>query len=115
MQINFYSIFDSAAKAFTQPFQMHNDTLAKRAFADNVNSTDENNISKHPEQFSLYHIGIFDDQTGIIDALYEPLYLCSAKSLQLPTAPDEVITELDKLKTELHNLKTILNEMEITQ
>ena len=66
MKLNVYSIFDSAAKAYTNPFFMHNDGLAIRAFADNVNSEQENNISKHPDQFTLFRIGEFDDASGEI-------------------------------------------------
>ena len=63
MKLNVYSIHDSAAKAFTQPFFMHNDGLAIRAFQGNVNSKEGNNISDHPDQFTLYKIGEFDDVT----------------------------------------------------
>jgi len=66
MKLNVYSIFDSAAKAYTAPFFMHNDGLAIRAFQDNVNAEQENNISKHPDQFTLFKIGEFDDATGEI-------------------------------------------------
>jgi hypothetical protein len=66
MKLNVYSIFDSAAKAYTNPFFMHNDGLAIRAFSDNVNSEQENNISKHPDQFTLFRIGEFDDSSGEI-------------------------------------------------
>lgn len=59
-------MFDSAAKAYTAPFFMHNDGLAIRAFQDNVNAEQENNISKHPDQFTLFRIGEFDDATGEI-------------------------------------------------
>jgi hypothetical protein len=66
MKLNVYSIFDSAAKAYTNPFFMHNDGLAIRAFSDNVNSEQENNIAKHPDQFTLFRIGEFDDASGEI-------------------------------------------------
>jgi hypothetical protein len=66
MKLNVYSIFDTAAKAYTTPFFMHNDGLAIRAFQDNVNAEQENNISKHPDQFTLFKIGEFDDATGEI-------------------------------------------------
>lgn len=69
MKLNVYSIFDSAAKAYTQPFFMHNDGLAIRAFQDNVNSTEENNISKHPDQFTLFKIAEFDDAKGQITSI----------------------------------------------
>ena len=71
MKLSVYSIHDSAAKAFIQPFFMHNDGLAIRAFQGNVNSKEPNNISEHPDQFTLYKIGEFDDSTGQI-ITYQP-------------------------------------------
>ena len=55
MKLNVYTIYDDTAKAYMQPFFMHNHGLAVRAFTDQVNRNDENNpLNKHPEQFTLY-------------------------------------------------------------
>ena len=64
MEQNVYSIYDAAAQAFTPPFYMQNDGLAIRAFMDNVNAEEKNNISEHPDQFTLFKIAEFDDKTG---------------------------------------------------
>ena len=69
MKLNIYSIYDQAAKAYTSPFFMHNHGLAIRAFSDQVNSQTENQIQKHPEQFTLFHIGEYNDETGNIESL----------------------------------------------
>jgi hypothetical protein len=66
MILKIYSIYDSAANAYMQPFFMHNDGIAIRAFQDNVNSKEENNISQHPDQFTLFCIGEYDDSNGQI-------------------------------------------------
>jgi hypothetical protein len=66
MKTKIYSIFDSAANAYTTPFFMHNDGLAIRAFQDNVNSKEPNNISQHPDQFTLFKIGEYNDENGEI-------------------------------------------------
>lgn len=65
MKLKVYSLFDSAAGAYTQPFFMHNDGLAIRAFSDNVNA-DNNNVSYHPDQFTLFQVGEWDDISGEI-------------------------------------------------
>ena len=68
MKLNVYTIYDDTAKAYMQPFFMHNHGLAVRAFTDQVNRNDENNpLNKHPEQFTLYYVGEFDDQTGNLE------------------------------------------------
>lgn len=75
MEINVYSMFDSAAQAFTQPFFLQNDGLAIRAFQDNINSPEPNNVSEHPDQFTLFRIAEYNDKTGIIDKLEKPISL----------------------------------------
>jgi hypothetical protein len=100
MILNTYSIYDSAAKAYIQPFFMHNDGLAIRAFQGNVNSTEENNISKYPDQFTLYKIGTFDDQTATITP-EDPISLGNGLTFQeTPTIITPAIeAKLDKLLT----------------
>lgn len=71
MELNIYSIYDSAAKSYATPFFMPNDGLAIRAFSDNANDG-ESVISKHPDQFVLYKIGQYNDQTAKLDH-YDPL------------------------------------------
>ena len=66
MIINVYSFYDEAAQAYTTPFFMHNDGMAIRAFSDNINSKDDNNMTNHPEHFTLFRIATFDDKQGII-------------------------------------------------
>lgn len=72
MKLYAYSLFDSAAHAFTTPFFVHSDGLAVRVFQDNVNSKNESNISMHPDQFTLFKIGTFDDGTGHFQPLAAP-------------------------------------------
>lgn len=66
MKLKIYTLYDEAAKAFTTPFFQHNDGLAIRAFQDNVNAKEDNNISKHPGHFTLFRVGEFDDEKGEI-------------------------------------------------
>lgn len=105
MELKIYSIYDKAAKAFTQPFFMHNKGLAIRAFSDNVNSEQENNISKHPEQFLLYEMGQWDDVTGVI------IPYSDDKRELLGTGLDfKQETETTDLINEIRELKKLLKE-----
>lgn len=68
MKLNIYSIYDDTAKAYMQPFFLHNHALAVRAFTDQINQENSQNpLSLHPEQFTLFHVGEFDDQTGNLE------------------------------------------------
>lgn len=112
MKLAIYSIHDSAANAYTQPFFMHNDGLAIRAFQDNVNSTEDNNIKKHPEQFTLFKLGEYDDNSGIIKPLPSPTHITGALELVNPTPEDDILKEIKALKgylTEMPKLKEIVN------
>ena len=92
MKLQMYSIFDQAAKAFAQPFFMHNDGLAIRAFQDNANSADSQ-IAKHPDQFTLYNIGTYDDQTGQVDTV-DPKSLGIAQTYIQPEEQNTLMQEL---------------------
>ena len=112
MKLSIYTIHDSAAQAYLAPFFLHNDGLAIRAFQDNVNSTEENNISKHPEQFAMFKIGEMDDQTGVITALPSPKHITGGLEVKNPTPEDNTLTEIKALKSYLKTqpeLKAIVN------
>jgi len=71
-----FSIFDSKSKVFQMPFFMLNSDQAIRAFGDAVNSPDSTVISRHPEDFQLYQIGIYDDSTATLTQV-TPLQMLS--------------------------------------
>jgi len=74
MTIKVFSIFDSKASCFGQPFYMANDALARRAFGDLAKDA-TSNVSRHPDDFKLYCLGAFDDCAGKFDSLSQPDFL----------------------------------------
>ena len=104
MKLNVYSIFDSAAKAYMSPFFMHNNGLAIRAFSDQVNSEKENQISKHPEQFTLFQIATYDDSTGKLEAVETP------KPLGKGNEYKEQQVEINQLKSLIDEFKELVNK-----
>jgi len=71
MNLNIYSVRDSAVEAFMQPFFAQTHGAAIRSLTEVVNEP------KHPfnagsQYYSLYHIGSFDDTTGQIHPLDPP-------------------------------------------
>jgi len=59
------SIRDRASDSFSIPMFFNQIGSAVRAFGDEVKRpADNNNLNKHPEDFDLYLLGEFDDQTG---------------------------------------------------
>ena len=65
MKLNVYTIFDTASGVYARPFFMQADGQATRAFKDIATDADHE-IGKHPEDYSLHRIGIFDDNNGKI-------------------------------------------------
>lgn len=61
-----YSIYDSVAKIFNQPFFMQNDDMAMRAFSD-LKVDVKSMISYHPDDYTLYQVGIFYPECGIME------------------------------------------------
>lgn len=60
-----FGVRDTKALAFLQPYFSNSTGAAVRAFSDEVNNTDGRSmIQKHPEDFVLYELGEFDDNTG---------------------------------------------------
>ncbi len=74
MKAQCYAIFDSCSGMYEKPFFSTADDLVRREFQDVATSADHI-ISKHPEHFSLWRLGNFDNLTGkIIDEQNECLW-----------------------------------------
>ena len=71
-----FSIYDSKAAAFLPPFILPKAEMAQRTFADCVNSPDHQ-FGAHPEDYTLFELGHWDDETGMAD------YYSTLKSLGL--------------------------------
>jgi len=69
MNLLVLAIRDRAADVFGQPIFVPSLGGAIRSFGDEVNRKDsQNNLANHPEDFDLYQIGVYDDNTGHIEA-----------------------------------------------
>lgn len=66
MIIRMYSVYDSKLTVFDRPWFAMRDEAALRAFADAINDGTGPGASwaKHPEDYSLFFVGEFDDETG---------------------------------------------------
>lgn len=63
MKLFIYSIFDQAVRSYNQPFFMPADGAAIRLFQNQIGNKDSL-LSQHPDQFTLFKIGEFDDKDG---------------------------------------------------
>lgn len=82
MQLEIYSIFDMKAKAYLQPFFMHNGEMAQREFTNVINDP-STRFGRNPEDYQLFHLGSFFDDQGEITPV-SPMIICSGASCVLP-------------------------------
>jgi len=65
MKMIVVSIFDQAAGVHSQPLYFASKGLAVRAFQDECRrAAPDNNLNKHPEDFALYELAVYDDSVG---------------------------------------------------
>ena len=84
-----FSIFDSKGLMYSPPFYDVTKGLAIRRFSETA--TDRNtSIGLHPEDFTLFHVGSFDDSNAMMTAARtaEPLIKAS-ETLQPAIAPQQ--------------------------
>ena len=84
MKMVIVSILDTAAGAYGRPAYVVSEGVAVRQFQDEVNRAHEDNqLYKHPDDFQLFYIGTFDDNTGGFDLLASPKMICRAKDIMI--------------------------------
>ncbi len=66
MQQFMFVIYDSKANAFMTPWFLTTEQLAIRAFGDLANDP-ESNVFRHPDDYTLFTIGTFNDATAKIN------------------------------------------------
>ena len=74
---NAYSIKDAKANVFSAPFFSINDSVAQRSFEQAKNDPNTT-INQNPQDFSLYRLATFDDQSGELHPEKQPYYLSTA-------------------------------------
>lgn len=83
MQYIICSVRDSKSDAFGRPFFTASVGLAIRSFDDEVNRAAEENIMfHHPEDFTLYELGQFDDFDGSFITMKTPKLLIGADQVK---------------------------------
>lgn len=79
------AVKDLAIQAFMQPTTVRAPGQAMRGFGDEINRKDaQNELQRHPEDYELWKIGTFDDETGEIN--HAPELLLRGKDAKVPDA-----------------------------
>ncbi|WNK13473.1 MAG: nonstructural protein [Microvirus sp.] len=76
------SLYDRASKSFGRPFVVTHLAQAVRGLTDEVNNTEQgSDLSRHPADFDLYHVGDFDESLGTVEAFNAPALIVRADTL----------------------------------
>jgi len=77
MQLKIFSIRDSKGEIYNTPFFQKTHGEAERMFRELANDQ-KSMISKYPDDFDLYYIGEYSDQTGNIVPCETPQHVIKA-------------------------------------
>jgi hypothetical protein len=79
MNLKICAVRDQAVDAFGTPYFVPTTGLAIRTFTDEVNrESDDNQLYKHPKDFTLYELGDYDNNEAKITTHDQPKLLVSA-------------------------------------
>jgi hypothetical protein len=74
------TVYDRAAETYGRPMFVPSIGVAIRSFTDEVNRNHaDNQLFNHPDDFDLYELGEYDDQTSRITSLELPKVLILGK------------------------------------
>jgi len=80
MSVTIITVLDIQAETFLVPQFTHNKATAKRLFAQAVNEPGHD-FNRHPESYSLYKIGEYNEETGLITPC-DPEHLALAETVK---------------------------------
>jgi hypothetical protein len=84
MILNICTVKDRAADAFGRPMFVPSTGVAIRSFSDEINRNNaDNQLYNHPDDFDLYELGTFDDNTGLFSLHEQPKLLSLGKQVKI--------------------------------
>jgi len=72
-----FAVFDVAANFFQEPFFVPSMGIALRGFSDAANNP-ESPVHKHPEDYRLFQIGDYNQESGTLIPLDHPVLCANA-------------------------------------
>lgn len=90
-----FSVYDSAAAAYLPPFYVPRLEVAVRIFTESANDR-THQFYKYPGDYTLFCVGEFDDNSGLLHPLPKPEKITSALEVQSVMSVDQQ-TEEDRV------------------
>lgn len=83
MKLGIYVVKDRATDVFGQPMFLMASGQAVRSFTDEINrDAADNQLFRHPDDFDLYDLGEFDNESGEFDT-FAPRLVTRGKDVSL--------------------------------
>lgn len=80
MQVKMFSIRDTKLSVYRRPFFFQHEIEALRAFIEVIRDGNTE-VSRFPEDYDLYHIGDYDEVTGLVTTTGHHKFIASAKQI----------------------------------
>lgn len=90
-----FTVYDQKAAAYLPPFILPRAEQALRTFSDCCQSNDHQ-FGNHPEDYTLFRLGTFNDETGEIVSELAPIVIANGlelAALKPPTDPNNEPTQ----------------------
>lgn len=87
MKVKLFAVLDSASGVYDGPVPAQSELVAMRNFSD-LAKNPESVVGKHPADFSLWYVGVWNDATGEIE-LEETGKKCLAYAMDILTPNEE--------------------------
>lgn len=71
-------VYDAAINEFMQPFYVRTEDECKRMIFSSL--SEESNLSRHPQDYTVYQLGEFDTSLGVFSC-HDPMCLMSSQEL----------------------------------
>lgn len=81
MKYPVFSFKDCVSGLFSSPIIQTNENVAKRTFRLVVNNPESIAAGSKAEDYALYHVGFFDDQTGVLESV-DPEFLMQGMTIE---------------------------------
>lgn len=80
MKLEMFAVYDAKARTYCTPFFSENVAVAIRAFAHAANDN-QTDVGRFPSDFTLFHLGVFDSESGVIEPDAHPFEVVRAQTL----------------------------------
>ena len=96
MRLFAFSVLDTKAEYFSSPFYTRTLGEALRGFSDEAQNP-ESQLSKHPHDFRLFHVGHFDQANGHFEAVAPFDYGSAFEHSKGVTPPSDIEPQSEEL------------------